>query len=59
MGQCLGNQYTTGPGDYWQQITLVVSVDLCNEPLQHDTVDSGDILRYVLVHCTLIKSPSY
>ena len=37
MGQLLRNQYTTGPGDYWQQVTPVVYVDLFNDPLQHDT----------------------
>ena len=32
IGYLLRNQYTTGPGDYWQQATPVVSVDLCNDP---------------------------
>ena len=37
MGQLSKNQYTTGPGDYWQQATPVVYADLYNDPLQHGT----------------------
>ena len=37
MGQLSENQYTPGPGDYWQLVTPVVFVDMCNDPLQHGT----------------------
>ena len=40
MGQHSENQYTTGPGDYWQQATPVVYADLCSDPLRHGTDDS-------------------
>ena len=37
MGQLLRNQYTTGPGDYSQQATPAVYVDMCNDSLKHGT----------------------
>ena len=40
MGQFSRRQYTAGSGDYWQQATPVVYVDLCSDPLQHDTDDN-------------------
>ena len=33
MGQLSRNQYTTGPGVFWQQVTPAVYVDLCSDPL--------------------------
>ena len=38
MGQLLRNQYTTG--DYWQQVTPAVYVDLCSDHLGHGTDDN-------------------
>ena len=40
MGQPSKYLYTTGPGDYWQQVTPVVYVDLYSDPLQQGTDDS-------------------
>ena len=39
-GSTFKNPYTIVPGDYWQQTTPVVFVDLCNDPLQHGTNDN-------------------
>ena len=49
----------TDPGDYWQQTTPVVYVDLCSDLCNMALMTVGDIIGYVLVHSTLIKSISY
>ena len=59
MGQLSRNQYTTGPGDYWQPANPVVYVDLCNDPYPPNTNGIGDIFSYIMVHGTPIKSFSH
>ena len=56
MGPPSKNLYTTGPGDYWQQVTPAVYVDLCSDLCNMALMTVGNTISYVLVHSTPIES---